>query len=540
MTSPTFFDNSWHAFSATSPPPPVDVRQQPPLENRGEHSGRLSAHTNPLTEAISKGNAVVYVGSGASIAADLPDWPRFLEELEIEARAYSLNAAINIKKRICKGDYLVAAEMLQNVFGNKLQDVTHRIFGKVSVPTPIHRAIASIPFSLAVTTNYDSLLETAYGFSVPRLTWQNPHDVLQNVRSGIFCVLKLHGDYAVRKSVVLTRSHYRELQQVNNAVLNSLRMFLATHTFLFVGVSFSDPDLLALMDEAKALYGDVFGPHYAIFPQEFFDPEYSEVLERSYNIRTIVADPLEVPNYQCDAITGGVAALLSHIGGISSHTALSQPSSHGFAQYLQDSSSKFQPAGERIQTGWLLRNLVLRLGVSHGYVSMCDSSMPEHRKIHLNFEYEVTDEEVKYSPASTDSEEPLDSIQSCLFLQRKIEDDYIHLSNVADSAKELESQGFSEAKYTPRYKEAGSVLCVPIYVDGHRSGVITLEADAGYLFSKYHCKVAQHFADRIGATRYESNRLSDSAKILKKYNTNPAEFQENMRRSLDLNDLDLQ
>ncbi|QDV51363.1 SIR2 family NAD-dependent protein deacylase [Gimesia fumaroli] len=538
MASPSFFDCSWQAFSAISPPPPISTRQQHSLDNKGEHSGRLTAHTSPLTEAIANGNAVVYVGAGASKAAGLPDWREFLKALERESRAYSQNAAISIQKRILEGDYLVAAEMLQNVFGNKLQDVTHRVFGKVSVPTPIHRAIASIPFSLAVTTNYDCLLETAYHFSVPRLTWQNPYDVLQNVRSGIFCVLKLHGDYAVRESVVLARSHYRDLLQVNYALLNSLRMLLATRTFLFVGVSFSDPDLLALMDEAKSLYGDVFGPHYAIFPENHFDPEYSEVLERSYNIRTIVAPPLHVPSLQCD-ITGGVAALLYHIGGISSHTALSNPYRHGFAQFLQDPSSKFQPAGERIQVGWLLKNLVLRLGVPHGYVSMCDSSMPEHRILYRNFEYEVTDEDAKYSPAP-ETPEALDSIQSCLFQQRKIEDDYIHLSDVDNSSRDLDSQGFLEANYTPRYKDAGSALCVPVYVDGHRSGVVTLEADAGYMFSKYHYKVARQFADRIGSTRYESNRLADSAVILKKYSANPFEFQEELRRSRDLDDLDLQ
>jgi hypothetical protein len=539
MTAPVFFDASWQTLSIESPPPSRDFDGSDTNGDNIERSGRLTAHTRTLTEAIANGCAVVYVGAGTSKAAGLPDWREFLQELEKESRAYSPHAASSIARRITAGEYLVAAEMLQNLFGTTLQDITHRVFGRVSVPTPIHRAIASIPFSLAVTTNYDCLLESAYHFSVPRLTWQNPYDVLENLRSGIFCVLKLHGDYAVRESVVLARSHYRDLLQVNQALLNSLRMLLATRTFLFIGVSFSDPDLLSLMDEAKALYGNVFGPHFVVFPEKHFDPEYSKVLERSYNIRTIVATPQRIPGHACDEITGGVAALISHIGGIAVDRSRTLPYTHGVAKYLRDPSITFRPAGERIQTGWLLRNLVLRLGIPHARISMCDPRKPEHRVIYCNFEYSTTDEDVCFTPAPLVPEHH-NSMQSRLFLQRKIENYYVLLPDVASASLDLCRQGFAGAKYIPRYKEASTTLAVPVYVDGHRSGVVTLEADAGFMFSKHHYVVARHFASLIGASRYESNRVSDLAAALKKYSSNPADFQKQLRRSRDLDDLDLQ
>ena len=90
--------------------------------------------------------------------------------------------------------------------------------------------------------------------------------------------------------------------------MNFLRMLLATKVFLFCGVSFSDPDLLSLMDEAKSLYGEAFGPHFAIFPERFFDPDYSAVLNSSYNIKTLVAPNSCNTDEYVDATTLGVAA----------------------------------------------------------------------------------------------------------------------------------------------------------------------------------------------------------------------------------------
>ncbi|ADB19112.1 hypothetical protein Psta_4469 [Pirellula staleyi DSM 6068] len=550
MTSTTmFFDRDWNT--------PLEERRSHSILDRMENpetveaSGQLTARSTELIEAIARGNSVVYLGAGASLAAGLPGWVGFLETLEQEARLYSRATAASISRRIASGDFLVAAEMLQNVLGNRLQNLTHRVFGNASVPTAIHRTIAAIPFSLAITTNYDCLLESAYHSSVPRLTWQNPHDVLQNLRSGIFCVLKLHGDYAIRQSVVLARSHYRDLMQVNESLLHCLRMLLATRTFLFTGVSFSDPDLLSLMDEAKSLYGDVFGPHYAIFPRRFYDPGYSEVLERSYNIRTIVANEINAPSLPNDPITGGVAATIAHLGGLAAFSGRSQPFRFGRAQYLPDPSTHLKAPSERLQTSWLLQTLMLRLGVPYGDVCMTMPNLAEHRVIYRMFSHRETDQTVTYlvdlkQPTGLRQESysavqvPNNVIQSRLFLQRKIDDDFALIESVDHSAIELDRQGFVDIHFKPQNPSTKTALLVPIYVDGRRSGVLTLEAGAGYMFSKYHFEVARDFAGRIGAARYEANRLSDSAKCLKKYSDSPIKLQEILRRSRDLDDLDLQ
>lgn len=538
MTNVRFFDSDWLEILSGGGYS-EDISHIKYLDDETEWSGRITANTSELIAAIAGGNAVVYLGAGASRAAGLKDWKGFLEELALESQKYSPSAAVSIANRIDVGDYLVAAEMLQNVLGTRLQEIVHRNFGGVSVPTPIHRALAAIPFSLAITTNYDCLLESAYHTSIPRLTWQNPHDVLQNLKSGIFCVLKLHGDYAVRKSVVLAKSHYRDLMHVNQSLLNSLRMLLATRTFLFVGVSFSDPDLLALMDEAKALYGDVFGPHYAIFPERYFDPEYSRVLRRSYNIRTLVAKEFEAPCSSYDSTTNGVATLISHLGALSAYDGRTRPFRHGIAQYAEDPEFSSKPVGERLRTSWLLKDLVRRLGVPYGEVCLTKPDQAEHRNVYLTFSFHVNDQGVTYlDPLKT--EESLRSLQNRVYFQRKIENDFALVNCVDASATELAQQGYHGVEFVPRYRNAGTALCVPVYADGRRTGVVTIEADREFFFSKHHLATVRHFATQIGAARYEANRLEDSAQALQEFSAQPAEFQSKMRQSRDLDDLSLE
>ncbi len=501
-------------------------------------SERMSAHVFELVESLVAGQAVVYVGAGASKAAGLPDWKSFLHQLQRESARYSLVDAEAIYKKIEEGDYLVAAEMLQNTLGNRLHNITHRIFGTASVPTAIHKTIAAIPFSLAITTNYDSLLESAYHFPAPRLTWQNPYDVLQNLRNGIFCVLKLHGDYAVRKSVILARSHYRDLMHLNQALLHSLRTLLATRTFLFVGVSFSDPDLLSLLDEARCLYGDSFGPHYAIIPEEYYVPAYSEVLERSYNIRTLISPTDTQVEDKTDAVTSGVASMIAHIGGFAAYSGRFRPFRHGLGQFLEEPTSQSKTPGERLQMQWLLQNLVLRLGVQYGEVCMVKPAKSEHRVIYRSMSYSVQDKNVVlYEGPEAIVEQT--SLQARLFLQKKIDSDYALINNVSTASEELESQGFYSISYVSRSPTASTSLSVPIHSDGKRTGVVTVEAPQGYLFSRLHYELVREFASKFGTARHEAYRIDDSARHLRWYAADIEGFQRNLRRSRLLDDLKL-
>lgn len=530
-----FFDQSWGARTSTGITGswfdgrhPVEVDESDCQE---------------LIDSIVEEKAVIYLGAGASRAAGLPDWQSFLYHLESEVRRTNPKAADSVLRRIQSGDFLVAAEMLQNQLNLGLQEACHELFGNASIPTSIHRAIATIPFSLAVTTNYDCLLESAYSRSVPRLTWQNPLDVLVNLRSKIFCVLKLHGDFSIRESVVLTQSHYRNLMNVNNQLVSCLKMLLATKTFLFCGVSFSDPDLLSLMDEAKSLYGKTFGPHFAISPQAYYDSEYAEILESNYNIRTLVAqeepDERNSQVERVNLITDGVAQLISHIGARASY--------HGrFQSRFKKQRKKKSPFNgedwvsvsqcESSQIGWLLEDIVQRIGASYGCVHFTSPLRPEHRVLYEVAKFKSRDEEavLDYS-----FEFPCTHglLQTKILLQRKIDSDYVFLSDIENAIELSREQGYQITGFTPGSRSSSSSLLVPIYSDGRRTGILTIEAEEGFRFSKFHLKLCKHFAELMGNARSRANQVATATRSLKQYGDSYGNFQVELRRSRNLDDL---
>lgn len=524
-----FFDDSWQPISGVS-------SEHVPGENSQNPTSHIVDDCRELIDAISDGNSVVYLGAGASKAARLPDWHEFLLMLQNEVRFISPIAASSIGKRVRSGDYLVAAEMIQNELQNRLQDICHRTFGNASTSTPIHNAISSIPFSLAITTNYDCLLESAYSDSVPRLTWQNPHDILQNLRSRIFCVLKLHGDFAVRESIVLTRSHYRNLMQFNDPLLSCLKMLLATKTFLFCGVSFSDPDLLALLDEAKSLYGNAFGPHFAIVPKEFHDPTYASVLKKSYNIRTLVAPPTESERTISDPITDGVAELVSHIGARAAYRGRGKQYSSRIPMHDDEPALAFRSPSELMQIGWLLKDLVIRVGAAYGDVCLSAPGRPEYRILFRTYTYRRNDA-ASHSNYDFDVPLPHRSLQSRMFVQRKIENDFVVIPFLESAQECIEHQGYSSADYRPANPSTSASLLVPIYADGRRTGVITIEFDNGNPFSKYHLLLAKHFASHVGETRATSLATADLSLPLKAYGREYKNFKSILRKSRDIGDI---
>src|SRR5262249_19836747 len=159
-------------------------------------------------------------------------------------------------------------------------------------PSSIHRAIARLPFRLAITTNFDQLLEQAYPTSKRApLTWRDAEEVFKRTREGKFFILKSHGDISNRESLVLTRTHFRDQittrsddrPRGSDLYREALRSILLANTILFVGHSLRDLDLLHYMDELHGRFGrECFGPHYAILGEEEVDKHLIDYLRDSY------------------------------------------------------------------------------------------------------------------------------------------------------------------------------------------------------------------------------------------------------------------
>jgi hypothetical protein len=272
---------------------------------------------SPLVDAIRWRKAVVYVGAGASVPAGLPTWNAFLTECFERGKQASPDESrwAQTARLLKEGDYMTGADLLQKEIGPALEHYVWDIFGHAHVPSPIHFAITRVPFSLAISTNYDRLLESAYKSRPNVWTWRDPAALFSAIKHGRFAIVKVHGDVGNGPSLVLTKTQYRDLMHLNKAFNDCLTTLLSLRTFLFVGSSLRDHDLLRLMDSAKLTYGNDFGPHYAILFDDEFDIVFGRLLLETYNINVILCKRPEPgsPSWKTESVCSVLKCLSGEV-----------------------------------------------------------------------------------------------------------------------------------------------------------------------------------------------------------------------------------
>jgi hypothetical protein len=231
-----------------------------------------------LAEAIAGGKCAVFVGAGLSAAAGYPNWVSLLLKLASVCRERKVIRAAKEKEliRLVKNPdkLLMVAEELRECLGKEefeAQLVT--AFSEDKPLTNTHRQIMKVPFSLAITTNYDLCLDRAYlaeRHDLPRgYTNAQPAEIAAALAREDFFILKAHGDVNNRASLVITERDYRSIIYHSHGYRSALGAVFTMKTVLFIGVSFADPELRLLL----AYLHDAFHGgrrHFALVPEREF------------------------------------------------------------------------------------------------------------------------------------------------------------------------------------------------------------------------------------------------------------------------------
>jgi hypothetical protein len=264
-----------------------------------------------LISAIGNRKAVVYVGAGVSIAAGLPNWKNFLIKCIRYIKKHYRNVPLKIAEELHKnGDYILSAELLDLETGGRLSEFIENEFSHSIDPSAIHFEITRIPFAFAITTNFDNLLEKAYGQDKKVYTWSNISDFFRQIKNNKFAILKTHGDNSINSSHIITKKNYSNFMR-NSEVNSHMLNLLASNTFLFVGSSLRDPDLLKILEDAKNIFGSNFGPHYAILFENEIDDTFLIYLRNFYGIEVIVIKNESSPELN----TSNIVSFLRYLSG---------------------------------------------------------------------------------------------------------------------------------------------------------------------------------------------------------------------------------
>lgn len=238
----------------------------------------------------------IFIGAGISQGSGLPGWGKLLEDLINEGfddgiiEESKKNELLELLNDPSK--YLLVAEELRDII--QLDKKIKKIFSDDSIlPSDTLRKIIGLKRKFIVTTNYDTLIESALVEQriVPNdFTYKDAADVNDNLFNGKDFLLKAHGD-ARKAQVILTEKDYRNIIFKEAGYQSVLHVIFSMNTILFLGASLNDPELKLLLAYLHNIFHGGSPNHYAFMSQDNITKTEIDRWRKDFNIIIKTYDP---------------------------------------------------------------------------------------------------------------------------------------------------------------------------------------------------------------------------------------------------------
>lgn len=232
-----------------------------------------------IRAAANNHNLVLFVGAGTSLDAGMPSWGEAVSQI-----------ASRLQMSFDASDMLKIPQYYYNARGKKdYTSLMRSIFkyGEPLHPQSIHEKIIALNADVIVTTNYDHLLEAAA---------EEKGEVLHVVSTDAELpykqgkeLIKMHGDFE-HDNFVLKEEDYLQYEHNFKLIKNYITSLAGTKTFLFIGYSFSDPDVKQIFSWLKNTLGDDLQRAYmvSVSPYNEIQTDYF----KNFGINVIFADQI--------------------------------------------------------------------------------------------------------------------------------------------------------------------------------------------------------------------------------------------------------
>jgi hypothetical protein len=209
------------------------------------------------SKAIADDTAAVFVGAGLSRPSGFVDWRELL-------RGVAEDLKLDIDRET---DLVAIAQYHLNKVGTRsdLNQLLIDEFTKDATLTENHHLLASLNIDTVWTTNYDDLIEQAYSEAGKKTDVNRTKENLAvTVPGRKVTIYKMHGDKTLPDDAVLTKEDYEAYDTKRALFSTSLRGDLVDKTFLFLGFSFTDPNIDYILSRIRILLGENQRRHYCI------------------------------------------------------------------------------------------------------------------------------------------------------------------------------------------------------------------------------------------------------------------------------------
>jgi hypothetical protein len=234
---------------------------------------------NDYVKDLNEGTASIFAGAGFSIPAGYVNWTELMTEI-----AQDLGLNISIENDLVS---IAQYHVNENRTRSKLNRKILEEFTEETIETENHRIISRLPITSIWTTNYDELIEKTFSKEnkIVDVKFTNSQLLITKPKRDIV-IYKMHGDVNHPNDAILTKEQYEQYHQTHEPFINALTGELTTKTFLFIGFSFTDPNLDYILSRLNFRFREEKRQHYCFVKKpvlgEALNPDKATY---DYNVR---------------------------------------------------------------------------------------------------------------------------------------------------------------------------------------------------------------------------------------------------------------
>lgn len=202
-----------------------------------------------FAKAIAADQAALFIGAGMSAGVGFVDWRGLLRDIAADLK-------LDVDE---EHDLITLAQYEYNRNRNRSrlnQKIVEEFCARANLSNS-HRWIARLPIDTVWTTNYDTLLEQAYADAAKTVDVKHrTADLLHRLPYADVTLLKMHGDVSQADEAVLIKDDYERYEARRGLFTSRLQGDLTWKQFLFLGFSFTDPNIDYIFSRLRVLLGE--------------------------------------------------------------------------------------------------------------------------------------------------------------------------------------------------------------------------------------------------------------------------------------------
>ncbi len=244
---------------------------------------------------LSKFSFVPFIGSGMSVPFGYLTWSNFLAKIINDFFEPSEREKLTALLKM--GKFLELADMLNAILGvgvveeqvrNEFSSIGIKIVSKDKNYLSLFKNKSIKTF---VTTNFDPVIETSIGFSADKVYLPSNliycNDIVDKIRYGENCVVKLHGTANQPSSIIFTGKTFEAMYKQKNTALQKLLDYLWNKSvLLFLGCGLKRDYLVEHLQSLASKNKTNW--HYAILPY----PNEEEIVKRRRELAALKIRPI--------------------------------------------------------------------------------------------------------------------------------------------------------------------------------------------------------------------------------------------------------